>query len=384
MNMDRRDAIKTAVAGTALASLEVRSLKAAGVQADVLVKQVIEPSRGMYSGWPTLIRRKNGQLLLVASGTRESHVCPFGSVQLFRSNDNGKTWLLPQTVMDTPIDDRDAGILETQQGTLLATTFTSNAYVAVLQSARAAGDWPPQRLAQWEAAAARVTPEQLQATLGNWMMRSTNGGITWSEPTRCILNSPHGPIALQDGSLRYAGKALWQEVPFVGVAISSDDGRSWKKQAAIPTRPGDDTAKYHELHAVEAASGRLVVQIRNHNSKNAGETLQTESTDGGATWSTPHAIGVWGLPSHLLRLRDNRLLMSYGYRRKPYGNQARLSEDEGRTWSEPMTLSDDGAGHDLGYPSTVQLEDDRLLTVWYERMSDNPRAVLRQAIWRIR
>ena len=73
-------------------------------------------------------------------------MCPFGSVQLYRSNDRGKTWLLPQTILDTPIDDRDAGILETDQGTLLATTFTSNAYVSILEKARAEGSWDAERL----------------------------------------------------------------------------------------------------------------------------------------------------------------------------------------------------------------------------------------------
>jgi hypothetical protein len=98
----------------------------------------------------------------------------------------------------------------------------------------------------------------------------------------------------------------------------------------------------------------------------------------------PHAIGVWGLPSHLLRLRDDRLLMSYGHRRPPFGNQARISSDHGRTWSEPLIVSGDGASGDLGYPSTVELGDGRLLTVWYERLKDTPRAVIRQAIWRLK
>ena len=134
---------------------------------------------------------------------------------------------------------------------------------------------------------------------------------------------------------------------------------------------------------MEAADGRIVVHIRNHNSKNAGETLQCESADGGKTWTTPQSIGVWGLPSSLLRLRDDRLLMSYGHRRKPFGNQARVSSDHGRTWSEPLTISGDGAGGDLGYPTTVQLGDGSLLTVWYEKMKESPKAVLRQAKWRL-
>jgi len=132
---------------------------------------------------------------------------------------------------------------------------------------------------------------------------------------------------------------------------------------------------------VEAADGTLVVHIRNHNPKNNRETLQSESRDGGKTWSEAHGIGVWGLPSHLLRLKDGRLLMSYGHRRKPYGNQSRVSEDHGKTWSEPITISGDGAGGDLGYPTTVQLDDGSLVTVWYEQMAGSTFAVLRQAHW---
>ncbi len=76
--------------------------------------------------------------------------------------------------------------------------------------------------------------------------------------------------------------------------------------------------------------------------------------------------------------------MSYGHRRKPFGNQARVSEDHGRTWSEPLTISEDGLGGDLGYPSTVQLADGSLLTIWYEVMREpRGRAVLRQARWRL-
>jgi hypothetical protein len=132
---------------------------------------------------------------------------------------------------------------------------------------------------------------------------------------------------------------------------------------------------------VEAKDGQLVVQIRNHNAKSSRETLQSTSPDGGKKWSVPRSIGVWGLPSHLLRLKDGRLLMTYGHRRKPFGNQARVSTDHGATWSEPMIVSGDGIGGDLGYPSTVQLKDGSLLSVWYEVMKGSRFAFLRQARW---
>jgi len=75
--------------------------------------------------------------------------------------------------------------------------------------------------------------------------------------------------------------------------------------------------------------------------------------------------------------------MSYGHRRPPYGCQARLSDNHGQDWSEPIIVYGEGTGGDLGYPSTVQLDDGTLLTVWYEKMAGSPYAVLRQARWSI-
>ncbi len=345
--------------------------------------RVISLRPNHYHGWPTLARRKDGELLLVCSGGRESHVCPFGQVELMRSGDGGKTWSFPRVLLDSPIDDRDAGILETAKGTLLATTFTSNAYDEYYLKKGSHKKWPEERRTRWLAAHNRVPATARKSELGTWMIRSTDGGVTWSPRYDSLVNSPHGPVNLKDGRVLYAGKNLWRkpEKTWVGVCESKDDGQSWKRLAQIPTRKGDDPKDYHELHAAEATNGNLIVQIRNHNKKSAGETLQSESKDGGKTWSEAHSIGVWGLPSQLLRLNDGRLLMSYGHRRKPFGNQARVSDDHGKTWSEPVIVSGDGAGGDLGYPSTVQLDDGSLITVWYEKLAKSSFAVLRQAQW---
>lgn len=334
-----------------------------------------------YHGWPTVAQGPSGDLFVACSGGRESHVCPFGRVELMRSRDGGRTWTWPQVVIDGPIDDRDAGVLVTSQGTILVTTFTSLAYEGTLKSVAAGKD--DERKAAWLGAHHRLTDAQRKAALGVWMIRSTDDGQSFTAPYRCLVNSPHGPIETSDGPLLYVGKELWKPAGRIGVAQSTDDGQSWRWLAEIPTRAGDNPKDYHELHAVEAANGAIVCHIRNHNAKNSRETLQCHSTDGGKTWSEPRSIGVWGLPSHLLKLQDGRLLMSYGYRRKPYGNQARVSEDHGATWSDPISISTDGIGGDLGYPSTVELGDGELLTVWYERMSGSPHAVLRQLRWKM-
>ena len=363
------------------------SPKAGRLQVDEVRTISLQPT--LYHGWPTLTRRRDGELLVVCSGGRESHVCPFGRVELIRSHDDGTTWTFGRTLTDGPIDDRDAGIVETAHGTLLVTTFTSLAYVPELQRAiesRRTGTsaMDDDRFTRWLGAHQRIEDDdQRNAQLGTWMLRSTDKGISWSMPYRVPVNSPHGPVALSDGRLMYAGVALWEEGRLVGACLSDDDGLTWQRLADIPARAGDDTANYHELHAVEAADGRWIVQIRNHNEANRGETLQTHSTDEGKSWAEPYPIGVWGLPSHLLRLSDDRLLMSYGHRRPPLGNQVRISEDNGATWSDALVLYGDGASGDLGYPSTAELSPGSFATVWYERLADNPFAQLRMAKWRL-
>ena len=377
-SMNRRRFLGSAAAGVVLGTAKGAT---AAPRAVVRETKVISSQPELYHGWPTVARRRNGQLLLSYSGGREGHVCPFGRVEFMSSDDEGRTWSWPRVLLDSAIDDRDSGVVETARGSILVTTFTSLAYESILSAAEKSNTWPQERLARWQAAHRRLNSAQRRSELGQWMIRSTDGGVTWSARYASIVNSPHGPVSLADGRLLYAGKELWTGKERTGVCESTDDGQTWRWLAELPVRSGDTANEYHELHAVETADGRIILQIRNHNRANAEETLQSESSDGGKTWTVPHAIGVWGLPSHLLRLRDNRLLMTYGHRRPPYGNQARVSSDHGRTWSEPMILSGDGVTGDLGYPSTVQLADGALVTVWYESMRGYRGAVLRQAKW---
>ena len=361
--------------------------------AHVLETKTITPAEEPYAGWSTVARRANGELWVTWSGGRDGHVCPMGQVRAMTSRDDGATWTYPRVLLDSPTDDRDSGVLETAKGTLLVTTFTSLAYedhlaksvmyMPVAGKSSAMRPMPPEVVARWQATQKRLTADERQAELGEWALRSTDGGLNFSARIATIVNSPHGPLQLKDGRILYIGKELWTKNQRIGAVESKDDGLSWNWLSEIPGRPGDDVERdYHELHAVESDDGRIVAQIRHQGKVDKNWTLQTESTDGGKTWTIPRAI-TFGIPSQLLKLRDGRLLMTYGHRRLPFGNQARLSTDHGRTWSEPMIVSGDGTVSDLGYPSTVELADGTLLTVWYENMKGLDRAVLRQAKWQL-
>src|SRR5581483_1306533 len=151
--MRRRDFLYTGLAAT---GLHAQTAPRAHVESIVTISR--EPQ--FYHGWPTLVKRRDGELLVAYSGGREAHVCPFGRVELIRSSDDGKSWSWPEVMMDTPIDDRDAGLCETQSGALLLTTFTSLAYEPVLARAE---NWPAAKLERWQAVNRRTTNEQRQA-----------------------------------------------------------------------------------------------------------------------------------------------------------------------------------------------------------------------------
>ena len=124
MNHSRRRFLKTSTSAGIVGSLGFNLNLQAAPTAKILDTRIISQLPNRYHGWPTLTRRKNGQLLVVCSGGRDQHVCPFGRVDIQRSNDNGNSWTYPRTILDGPIDDRDAGVLETMKSSLLVTTFT--------------------------------------------------------------------------------------------------------------------------------------------------------------------------------------------------------------------------------------------------------------------
>lgn len=340
----------------------------------VIIKSVMEPAR--YLGWPTITQTKKGELIIAFSGDRDSHVCPWGKTQLIRSNDNGKTWSVPETITSTPLDDRDAGIIETKQGTLLVSWFTSLAFEMPYFKAAV------QRYARH---GEKLLPEVREKWLGNWTRRSEDGGKTWQEPVKTVGTAPHGPIPLRDGRLLYIGNGIRQGAPALTVEQSADDGRSWQVITTISKPPGF-AGGLGEPHLLELTSGKIIAMFR-HEPKDRNQCflLQTESTDGGKTWAPLRSSGIWGYPPHLVQLKNGWVLVVYGYRRAPLGERACISRDEGKTWDVENEIILTGAPEpDLGYPSSVQLNDGSILTVYYQSEKKGAPTLLMSTHWQLK
>ncbi len=339
-----------------------------GQLVDGLWTRVICKQPGRYIGWPTIARTVEGQLVVSYSGDRDAHVCPWGKTQLVRSVDEGETWSEPETIRDSPLDDRDAGIIETSEGTLLASWITTAEFEAE---------------ADYVVEGAAVTPEMRDRWLGSWVMRSTDGGRTWEDPIHVGTFAPHGPVQLRDGRLLYLGN----DAGDVNVIAeqSTDDGRSWKAIGTVFHPPETAHRGLGEPHLVETAGGRLVGLFRiGGREPNNRFVFQSVSDDGGRSWTPARATPMLGFPPHAIRLKDGRLLVVYGLRMPPYGQRACLSVDGGDTWDvKSERFFPTAPNADLGYPASVQLPDSSILTVYYQVDQAGEKPCLMGTRWRL-
>ena len=331
-----------------------------------------------YFGWPSVGRLGDGTLAAVSSGLRNSHVDPYGRTVFFLSRDDGRTWSSPRVINDSPLDDRDAGVVGLDGRRLLVSWFTSDTrkYAATAKERGATGT---SRL--YEPGLRWSDDAVVSRFIGSWVMASDDGGETWDRPIRVPLTTPHGPIRLKSGELLYFGKEYGEGMKEfsdgtgrIRAMRSADGGENWTDLGVVPLPEGTTEQHYSEPHVVELTAGKLIGHIRFQFADNdlaksglvSFSIFQSESTDGGLTWSMATPLGFHGSPPHLLWHSSGVLVCVYGHRLSPYGERAALSHDEGQTW-ERFVLRDDAPDGDLGYPSSIELSDGSFFTLYYQK-----------------
>ena len=305
-------------------------------------------------------------------------------------------WSTPRVIQDSPLDDRDAGILNLGGGRLLVSWFTSNTQQYAQEDW--VRDWlGAEELAGWQAVLSTWTDETIRRWLGSWVILSQDRGVSWSAPLRVPLSAPHGPIRLRSGELCYLGKRFvtgWEEMNDGMImpppAMTADGvGKSW---ARYPSTPARIRRIIMSRTCSSPPTGRLLgaIRVEDHSGKELAGTgvpsfsiMLTSSEDGGHTWSPAHPLGFHGSPPHLLSHSSGVLLLTYGYRLQPYGQRVAFSRDDGATWEHDWIIRDDGPDGDLGYPSTVELADGSLLTVCYQKVPGDRKCSLLWSRWRL-
>ena len=208
--------------------------------------------------------------------------------------------------------------------------------------------------------------------------RSADGGKTWERlrvdmPAHRLV-MPYGNwVTTPSGMRMHPVYGLFgkDQLRSAGVIRSTDEGKTWRFVwlARAAGKQG-----YSETVATACPDGRTIALHRPDPEAPIRHLYQTESSDDGRTWSTPHDTGMDGYPPDLLWLKNGHLLCTYGLRYDSMGIRATLSMDQGRTWRvrEERVLRADAfcRDMDLGYPHSTQLADGAIFTIYYFTSTD--------------
>ncbi len=214
-----------------------------------------------------------------------------------------------------------------------------------------------------------------RANGGCYVQLSSDGGRTWDRsvkiPTEPYMGgyTPRGVAQLQDGTVLMvtADHPLNHTVYAVR---SRDGGLNWSKPVVLGKV---DEGHMSEPTAVELPSGKIVAMIRS----STHYLHQSESSDGGLTWTPIHRTPIFGYPGHLLLLSDGRMLTTYGHRRSPFGIRACLSRDGGQSWDydKEFVIRGDFPNRNLGYPVTIEYQPGHLFTIYYGEEPDGTTSI---------
>jgi sialidase-1 len=187
------------------------------------------------------------------------------------------------------------------------------------------------------------------------LVTSHDGGVTWEDAPRIV--APEWPSSAPVRELPAGTRILgvYREdgaTAYGGIIRSTDGGKTWS--APIPIGKGSGVRLDAETDFVLLKDGTLYAALR-------GDRVNMHfatSPDGGLTWSTVKDIGFPAHCPHFTRLSTGEILLSH---RLPL-TSLHISRDEAKTWQGPFQIdSTPGA-----YPSTVELKDGTVLVVYYE------------------
>ncbi len=300
---------------------------------------ILSKDHTRHFAFPDICQLASGSLLVVfRSG--QAHVDLSGQLMLSRCVDPNDSLQFspPQVICNTDWDDRDPSIAQLSDGTLVVNFF---------------------RLAD-QLSDMRLT-----------IICSGDEGHTWSEPYDIPLPGFPNNLATSDAVVEVSpGEII---MPLYGVAEqgeegsylvrSYDFGKTWPEVSRMAVH---ESPIFEEPALCQLTDGRLLGMLRTDH-KGLGYIYQTLSADKGRTWSEPERLDLWGYPADLLLLSTGQILATYGYRQLPAGVRYCLAGND-LHWaieSEGILRSDGHDGGELGYPSSVELSNGNIFTVYY-------------------
>ncbi len=340
-----------------------------------------------YAAFPSIVRRPDGELLVafrrapsrIALGEKnEGHTDPNSFLVTVRSRDGGESWSKEPDLLYAHSlgGSQDPCLLQLRDGTLLCASY----------------GWA---FLQPEAAAALKKPifetKPGIVFLGGYLVRSGDGGKSWQGPIYPphiapeLKLDPYGkPLPAYNRGALYEGaegRIFWvvaaNDSPAMRknsnhLLVSEDKGLTWTYSAPVAV---DEKVTFNEASAYETPKGDVIAFMRTANFED--QACIARSTDGGKTFQPWQGMGFKGHPLQATRLPDQRVLLVYGFRHKPFGIRARILNAECTDFAtaQEIVLREDGGTTDLGYPWSVVLDDKRVLVVYYYNVANGPRHI---------
>jgi hypothetical protein len=232
--------------------------------------------------------------------------------------------------------------------------------------------------------------EQAFLFWGGTIRLSEDNGKTWS-PHRYLPVYPGDKTAYNRPTGAIRGQAIETENSLLLPAYadhpkasmtccffyrSLDSGKTWECEDPIACDKPNELA-FTEPSFHQCPSGKIVAFIRANDREYNSMLVTTDSVDDGKTWSPWINHKITGCPFHPLKLPDNRVLLTYGYREKPFGIRARILDPECNNIknSEEIIIRDDGTHGDVGYPWATLLNEHQILVTYYFTGEDSIRHI---------
>lgn len=347
---------------------------------------VIYQDTNYYSTFPSVIKKQDGEILVafrrapnrrVFGEKGNNHVDPNSFLVTVHSRDNGLSWSSePRLLYAHPWGgSQDPCLLHMKDGTMLCTSY-GWAFLRNKDNLK------------------EPYFESMENTifLGGYYLKSEDGGATWDGPhyppkmpPEVKFSATGEPLPAYNRGALYEGedgRLFWAVAgsidsedlrrTSVHLLISEDQGDTWKYSSPIAS---DDDVAFNETSMYETPKGDLVAFLRT--ARFDDQACIARSVDGGKSFSFWKSMGFQGHPLQATRLPDDRVLLVYGYRHKPYGIRARILNAECTNYdtAEEIVLRTDGGTTDIGYPWAVVLDDKRVLVTYYFNKDDGPRHI---------